>query len=68
MPLLFSIAIHDALVEVRLQQEGELLFAYMDDVYVVSKPDRTRVSLRSVGPQIAHNGRWPSWAHPVGKH
>ena len=43
MPLLFSLAIHDALREVSLQlQEEELLFAYLDDVYVVSKPDRTR--------------------------
>ena len=34
---------HDALCEVSGQlQEGELLFAYLDDVYVVSKPDRTR--------------------------
>ena len=43
MPLLFSLAIHDALVEVRRHlREGELLFAYLDDVYVISKPDRTR--------------------------
>ena len=43
MPLLFSLAIHDALCEVSGQlQEGELLFAYLVDVYVVSKPDCTR--------------------------
>ena len=43
MPLLFSLAIHDVPCEVSGQlQEGELLFAYMDDVHVVSKPDRTR--------------------------
>ena len=38
-----SLATHDALVEVRRHlREGELLFAYLEDVYVVSKPDRTR--------------------------
>ena len=43
MPLLFSLAIHNALEEVRGQmQEGELLFAFLDDIYIVSSPARTR--------------------------
>ena len=43
MPLLFNLAIHNALEEVRGQmQEGELLFAFLDDIYIVSSPARTR--------------------------
>ena len=41
--LLFSLAIHNALEEVRGQmQEEELLFAFLDDIYIVSSPARTR--------------------------
>ena len=37
MPLLFSLAIHDALVAVQAElREGEVLFAYLDDVYAVT--------------------------------
>ena len=39
MPLLFSLAIHNALAEVL---DGEFLFAFLDDVYVMAKPDRIR--------------------------
>ena len=43
MPLLFSLAIHDALVAVQAELgEGEVLFAFLDDVYVVTGPNRTR--------------------------
>ena len=39
MPLLFSLAIHDALKEVDSQLEAnETLFAYLDDIYVVTSP------------------------------
>ena len=43
MPLLFSPGIHDALSEAKstMGEEGHLL-AFLDDVYVVSEPDRTR--------------------------
>ena len=43
MPLLLSLAIHNALQEVQehLLPE-ELLFAFLDDVYVVAGPDRIR--------------------------
>ena len=43
MPLLFSLGIHDSLraAKERMRPEDEL-FAYLDDVHVVSPPDRTR--------------------------
>ena len=57
MPLLFSLAIHNALAEVR---EGmlptELLFAFLNDVYVVSNPDRTRPLYDLLGEKLAHAG------------
>ena len=57
MPLLFSSPIHNALAEVR---EGmlpnELLFAFLDDVYVVSNPDRTRPLYDLLGEKLAHAG------------
>ena len=35
---------HDALVEINAQlQEGELLFAFLDDVYVLCQPERVKV-------------------------
>ena len=44
MPLLFSLGIHDALEEIQQQSEpGESLFAFVDDVYVLCSPERTRV-------------------------
>ena len=68
MPLLFSLAIHDALVEVRRHlREGELLFAFLDDVYVVSKPDRTRPlydlldRLHTTAGIQLHEGKTPTW-------
>ena len=43
MPLLFSLAIHDALQRVKEGLfPGELLFAFLDDVYVVCSPKRVR--------------------------
>ena len=43
MPLLFSLAIHDALLAVQAQvREGEVLFAFLDDVNAVTGPNRTR--------------------------
>ena len=41
MPMLFSLGQHNALraVQARLQ-EGELIFAYLDDVYIVCSPER----------------------------
>ena len=43
MPLLFSLAIHNALAAVKEELEaGEMLFAFLDDIYVFSRSDRTR--------------------------
>ena len=43
MPILFSLGIHDALQSVHSQlADGELLFAFLDDVYVLAEPDRVR--------------------------
>ena len=52
MPLLFSLAIHDAL-EVELE-DGELLFAFLDDVYFVCLPRSHH--LRFVGCQAVKSG------------
>ena len=41
MPLLFSLGQHRAMVTVQAQlKEGERLFAFLDDIYVVCSPDR----------------------------
>ena len=43
MPLLFALAIHDALADVaELLRPGEDVCAFLDDVYVLCKPERTR--------------------------
>ena len=45
MPLLFSLVIHDSLRDVkRGMQEDDELFAFLDDVYVLSPPGRTRTA------------------------
>ena len=43
MPMLFSLGLHNALEEVQqLLDPGEFLFAYLDDVFILSSPERTR--------------------------
>ena len=50
MPLLFSLAIHNALDEAKQEMlDGEELFAFLDDVYIVSSPERTRLLYNLVG-------------------
>ena len=69
MPLFFSLAIHDALKEVDSQLEAnETLFAYLDDVYVVTSPERTRPvydllghQLQSVAGTQLHAGKTRVW-------
>ena len=57
MPLLFCLAIHNALEEVQAQLlPGEHLFAFLDDVYAVSAPERTR-DIYDVGGQTFQAGR-----------
>ncbi len=69
MPLLFSLGIHDALVEVAASLlPGEDLVAFLDDVYVLCRPERVRVvydMLREALGRIAgielHNGKTRIW-------
>ena len=43
MPLLFCLAVHNALADIQEQlRPGEYVFAFLDDIYVVSLPERTR--------------------------
>ena len=43
MPLLFCLAVHDVLAEVKEQlQDGEVIFAFLDDVYVLCALERAR--------------------------
>ena len=52
MPLLFCLAFHNALVEVRSQLlPGEHLFAFLDDIYALTKLERTRKIYRFLGAQ-----------------
>ena len=53
MPLLFSLAVHNSLCEVkRLLLPGEYLFAFLDDVYAVSTPERTRAVHDLLGEKL----------------
>ena len=68
MPLMFSLAIHNALVEVKASMRlGEMLFAFLDDVYVVATSQRIREvcnllneTLAIVGIQL-HAGKTRTW-------
>ena len=42
MPLLFSLAIHNALAVKEELEAGEMLFAFLDDMFVLSRRDRSR--------------------------
>ena len=43
MPMLFSLGVHNALEEVQqFLDPGEFLFAYLDDVFILSSPGRAR--------------------------
>ena len=45
MPALFALGQHAALAEVRRQlRPDECLLAYLDDIYVITSPERTRVA------------------------
>ena len=53
MPYLFSWGIHDALAEVaRKLQADEDIFAFLDDVYVVSEPARTQTSYEDLAHEL----------------
>ena len=69
MPLLFSLAIHNALQEVREQlHPKELLFAFLDNVYAVAAPDRIRPIYDQLGAKLferagirLHTGKTHTW-------
>ena len=56
MPALFSLAQHPALEEVQGQlRDGEAIFAYLDDTYIIATPERINELYRAY--QLA------LWAH-----
>ena len=69
MPLLFNLAIHNALVEVKREMRvGEELFAFLDDVYILSSLARTRFLYHLVGEKLLsmswiqlHTGKTRCW-------
>ena len=69
MPLLFCLAVHDAPANVQMQlREGEYIFAFLDDVYVVTAPDRTRAVYNMLAEQLwgvagirLHGGKTRVW-------
>ena len=71
MPLLFSLGIHDALAAVSEKLlPGEHLFAFLDDVYAVSSPERTRAIYDMLAQELRdhagirlHEGKTVSYTH-----
>ena len=69
MPALFALAQHPALQETAAtMRSGEALFAFLDDIYVISSPDRThalystlRVSLRGHACIELNQGKTRIW-------
>ena len=54
MPLLFSLAIHDSLVEANREMDrSEYLLAFLDDVHAVFSPHRTRPLYKILG-EVGH--------------
>ena len=69
MPFLFSIGIHDALAETKdALEDGEELLAFLDDVYAISEPGRTRTVYKTLAEKLAikagirlHTGKTRVW-------
>ena len=69
MSLLFSLAIHNALAEVKANLRGdEHLFAFHDDVYVLTLPERSRDAFNLLGEKLSamaeiqlHSGKTRTW-------
>ena len=69
MPLLFSLGQHGALKAVaRSLEEGERLFAFLDDLYVLCRPDRVQAVHRTMVQELwdharisLHNGKTKVW-------
>ena len=57
MPALFSLAIHNALVEAKSEMRpDEQLCAFLDDIYALSSPDRTHDLYELLGVKLASAG------------
>ena len=58
MPALFALGLHDTLAKVKANmQRGEHLFAYLDDIYVVCRPDRAKAVFELIERTLsAHTG------------
>ena len=69
MPLLLSLAIHNALVEVQANlRDDEHLFAFLDDVYVLTSPERVRDVFNLLSEKLfnlagiqLHSGKTRTW-------
>ena len=69
MPLLFCLGQHSALEAVQDEmREGEFLFAYLDDIYIVTRPERVgavyaslREHLQSFARIRIHGGKTQVW-------
>ena len=54
MPPMFSLGIHDALAETKdALEDGEELLAFLDDVYAISEPGRTRAVYNTLAEKLA---------------
>jgi hypothetical protein len=69
MPALFALAQHDALVSAAGKlQPNERLFAFLDDLYVVSTPTRAATAFQTVAEEVethagvkSHLGKLRAW-------
>ena len=69
MPLLFSVGQHRALVSVQSQlHDGERLFAFLDDIYVICSPERVGVIYQALEKHLweqtgisIHMGKTKLW-------
>ena len=69
MPLLFSLGLHQALVSVKSQlEDGEKLFAFLDDVCVIGRPTRVLQVFRLLEHELSrkacicvHQGKAQIW-------
>ena len=58
MPLLFSLGQHGALESVqRSLRDSERMLAYLDDIYIVTSPDRVGVVIASLQEQLFRHAR-----------
>ena len=69
LPLLFCLAVHNSLTAIQDQlRPGEYVFAFLDDIYVVSLPERTRAIFNLVAEKLGegagvelHAGKTRVW-------